>query len=108
MSTSLIAHVRSTDFGPAIVEYLQKVDATLEPFCGRVVVHGDPAESVAGTWHGYVIVIEFPGKAEARAWHDSAAYREIRNLRIDSTDADVIFVDGVADGSRCADALAKG
>jgi uncharacterized protein (DUF1330 family) len=46
MSAYLIAHVRSTDFGPAIVEYLQKLDATLEPLRGRVVVHGDPAESV--------------------------------------------------------------
>jgi hypothetical protein len=27
-----IAHLRSVDFGPGIVEYLQRIDATLEPF----------------------------------------------------------------------------
>jgi uncharacterized protein (DUF1330 family) len=105
MPTFLIAQVRRTDLGPAIVEYLQKVDATLEPFRGRVVIHGDPVESVEGAWSGDVIVIEFPGPAEAHGWYDSAAYREIRHLRIDNTDA--IFVDGVADGYRCADALVK-
>jgi uncharacterized protein (DUF1330 family) len=26
--------------GPSIVEYLQRIDVTLEPFAGRFMVHG--------------------------------------------------------------------
>ena len=34
MSAYGIAHLRSVDFGPAIVEYLRRIDATLEPYGG--------------------------------------------------------------------------
>jgi len=47
MSTYAVAHLRSVTMGPDIVEYLQRVDATLEPFGGRFLVQGGAVE---GCW----------------------------------------------------------
>ena len=35
-----IAHLRSVDPNEEIVEYLSRIDATLEPFGGRFIIHG--------------------------------------------------------------------
>ncbi|MGH3294681.1 MAG: DUF1330 domain-containing protein, partial [Trebonia sp.] len=47
-----MAHVHATDFGPAIVDYLRNVDATMRPFGGRFLVHGGPVHPVEGDWRG--------------------------------------------------------
>ena len=39
-----IAHMRQVNVGPQIVEYLQRIDATLKPFGGRFIVHGGEVE----------------------------------------------------------------
>jgi hypothetical protein len=50
-----------------------------------------------GTWPGHIVMIGFPGMAEARAWWNSPAYREIAPLRSRHIRGDIILVDGVAD-----------
>lgn len=35
-----IAYLRQVDFGEAIVDYLQRIDATLAPHGGHFLVHG--------------------------------------------------------------------
>jgi uncharacterized protein (DUF1330 family) len=49
MTAYALAHVHHTNFGPELVEYLRRIDATLEPFDGRFLVHGGPVEAVEGT-----------------------------------------------------------
>jgi uncharacterized protein (DUF1330 family) len=66
--------------GPAIVEYLQRIDATLEPFGGRFIVHGGKMEVWEGAWPGHLIIIAFPDRERARAWYESSAYQEILPL----------------------------
>jgi uncharacterized protein (DUF1330 family) len=105
MSTYAVAHMRSVEMGPAIVEYLQRIDATLAPFGGRFIVHGGPVEVVEGRWDGHLIVIEFATRALARAWYESAAYREILSLRTDNSVSDVILVDTVSADHRATDVL---
>jgi uncharacterized protein (DUF1330 family) len=73
MSTYAIAHLQSVTPGPAIVEYLERVDATLAPYQGRFLVHGDPADVRAGGFAGDVIVVEFPDRKNASGWYESAA-----------------------------------
>lgn len=107
MTAYAIAHVHSVEFGPDIVEYLERIDATLEPFGGRFLVHGGKVEVVEGAWGPDVIVIEFPDRAQVRAWYDSPEYQQILGLRTAHMVADVIFADGVPDGYRGADALHK-
>ncbi len=106
MPAYAVAHMRSVNIGPAIVEYLERIDATLEPFGGQFLVHGGKAEVLEGSWSGHLIVIEFPDRARAKAWYKSPAYQEILRLRTDNSESDTFFVDGVSEGHRATDVLA--
>ena len=105
MSAYAVAHMRQVTVGPPIVEYLQRIDATLEPFGGRFIVHGGEFEPLEGAWPGTLIVIEFSDREQARAWYKSDAYQEILTLRTDNSQSDVILINGVADGHRATDVL---
>jgi uncharacterized protein (DUF1330 family) len=105
MSAYAIAHVQSVTPGPAIVEYLERIDATLAPYDGRFIIHGDPADVREGDFQGYLIVIAFPDRDKAVGWYESASYREIAPLRTDNTEGWVVLVDGVPDDHRATDVL---
>jgi uncharacterized protein (DUF1330 family) len=105
MTAYALAHVHAVEFGPEIAEYLRRIDATLDPFGGRFIVHGGNVEAVEGSWGPDLIVIEFPDRDAARAWYDSPAYREILPLRTRNMTADVILADGVPDGYRATRTL---
>lgn len=107
MSAYAVAHLRSVVMAPAIVEYLERIDATLTPFGGRFLVHGAQAEVVEGEWPGHLVVIAFPDLARARAWYASPAYQAILRLRTDNADCVALIIDGVPDNYRATDALAK-
>ncbi|WP_327364075.1 DUF1330 domain-containing protein [Streptomyces sp. NBC_01296] len=89
------AHLRSRRNHSDVIEYLERIQATLDPFAGRFVIHGPPAEVVEGTWPGSIVLIEFPSLAEARAWYDSPAYRAILRLRTDHVEGDLLLIEGV-------------
>lgn len=106
MTTFAIANLVDVRMGADIVGYLERIDATLAPFGGRFVVHGGPYERLEGDWQGDVVVLAFPGRAEAKAWYGSPAYQAILPLRTGSSRADVILVDGVGAGHVATDVLA--
>jgi uncharacterized protein (DUF1330 family) len=108
MSAYAVAHMRHVTMGPAIVEYLQRIDATLAPFGGRFIVHGGAVEVLEGSWPGHLIVIEFPDRGRANAWYNSQAYQQIVALRTDNSQSDVVVVDGVGSGHRATDVLSAG
>ncbi|MBP7701685.1 MAG: DUF1330 domain-containing protein [Phenylobacterium sp.] len=101
-----IGHLRNVTPGEPIVEYLQRIDATLAPFGGKFRIHGGQAEVLEGEWAGDLIVIEFADRQSARGWYDSPAYQQILPLRTGSSQADVILLDGVPDDHRATDVLA--
>ncbi len=105
MPAYAVAHLRDVVMGPPIVEYLQRIDATLKPFAGRFIVHGGEIEVWEGAWPGQLIIIEFPNREQARAWYKSSAYQEILPLRTNNSDADVILANGVSEGHRATDVL---
>ena len=105
MSAYAIAHVHSITVGPDIVEYLQGIDATLAPYGGRFLVHGDPADVREGDFSGDVIVIEFPDRDHAAGWYESRAYREIVELRTENTTGWVVLIEGVPADHRATDIL---
>ena len=105
MSAYAVAHMRRVTMGPAIVEYLERIDATLAPFGGHFIVHGGDLELLEGSWPGNLIAIEFPDREQARAWYDSDAYQAIVTLRTDNSESDVIMIDGVDRDHKAADVL---
>ncbi|MFJ9104157.1 DUF1330 domain-containing protein [Streptomyces sp. NPDC102405] len=98
MTAYAIAHLREAAPHPEIAEYIERITATFAPYGGRFLVHGAGHEVKEGGWPGHVVVIGFPGIAEARAWWDSAAYQEIAPLRSRHIAGDIILVEGVPDG----------
>jgi uncharacterized protein (DUF1330 family) len=68
MPAYAVAHMRQVTIAQPIVEYLQRIDATLTPFGGRFIVHGGEVEVLEGSWPGHLIVIEFPDRGRADAW----------------------------------------
>ena len=107
MTTYAVAHLHAIDFGDAIIEYLQRIDATLEPFGGRYIVHGDRPTVLEGTWSGDLVILSFPARQSAEAWYASPAYQAILALRTDNSRGDVVLVDGVDESHRATDLLAQ-
>ncbi|MEV5749531.1 DUF1330 domain-containing protein [Actinoallomurus sp. NPDC052308] len=106
MAGYAIAHLHDVDPGPGIVEYLERIDATLEPYGGRFIIHGAKPDVREGDWSGDLIVIEFPDLQAAQAWYGSAAYREIIPLRADNSRGVLLLIDGVDRDHRATDVLA--
>ena len=107
MSAYAVAHLRTVALGPEIFEYIARIDATLEPFGGRFLIHGGPVDAMDGNWSGDLVVIAFTDRETAHAWYVSPGYQAILRLRTDNSDGDAFIVDGVPDGYQAADALAK-
>jgi uncharacterized protein (DUF1330 family) len=101
-----IGILRNVEMGPEIVEYLERIDATLAPYGGRFIVHGDPADVLEGTSPGDIIIIEFPNRESAAGWYASPAYQEILPLRTRNAVSTVLLVDGVGDDHVATDVLA--
>lgn len=102
-----LAHVRSVEFCPDVAEYLEKIDATMDPFGGRFLFHGGEKDVVENTWPGDLILIEFPDLESVRGWWDSEAYQAIKHLRTDHMDADIVLFEGLPTGYRATDSLKK-
>ncbi|MQY04585.1 DUF1330 domain-containing protein [Actinomadura macrotermitis] len=101
-----VGHLHEVAMGPQIVEYLERIDATLAPYGGRFLVHGARAEVREGNWAGDLIIIGFPDLARARAWYDSPEYQAIIPLRADNSRGDILIVDGCGADHAATDVLA--
>ena len=109
MTTYALAHLRNVAFGPEIIAYLEGIDATMEPFGGKFVLHGPGNKRVLeGDFSGDVIMLSFPNRKAAEDWYDSPAYRAILPLRTRNSDGDVLLIDGVEDDHKATDILRKG
>ena len=95
MTAYALAHLHNPEPHPEVFEYLERIQATLDPFAGRFLVHGAEVEVREGTWPGTVVIIEFPTPEAARAWYDSPAYQEILPMRTNNIRCDTLVVDGV-------------
>ncbi|MCU4178705.1 DUF1330 domain-containing protein [Bosea sp. BH3] len=107
MTAYAIAHLQDVRLGLEIIEYIRRIDATLEPYDGRFLIHGATPEIVEGPWPGDLVVIAFPDRGRARAWYDSPGYREILPLRTENARSVTMIVEGVDPSYRATDFLAK-
>ena len=96
MTAYLINHLRQPGvLNSEVLDYLDQVQATLDPFGGKFIVQGGEIKVLEGAWAESVIVLSFPDMTQARTWYKSPAYQEILHLRTDHLVGDVILVDGV-------------
>jgi uncharacterized protein (DUF1330 family) len=107
MAAYALAHLRDTDRHPEILEYMEKIQATLDPFFGRFLVHGGDIDAREGAHPGTIVIIEFPRMVEARSWYRSPAYQEILPLRTRHIERDLVLVEGVEPGHDSAKMAAE-
>src|SRR5690606_14675977 len=69
MKAYAMAHLRDVDFNDEIADYLRRIDATLEPFGGRFLVHGGRVHPLEGEFDAALVVLEFPTLDAARDWY---------------------------------------
>lgn len=100
--------LREVEMGPAIIAYLEKIDATLAPFDGHFLIHGGPKHRLEGDFDDDFIVIGFPDRAHAEAWYRSAAYQSILPLRRDHSRGDIFLIEGVDADHVATDVLGNG
>jgi uncharacterized protein (DUF1330 family) len=98
MAAYALAHLRATAPHAEVLEYMRKIQATLDPHSGRFIVHGGAIDVREGSWPGVLVMIEFPDMGAARSWYESAAYQAILPLRTRHTVSDTILVEGVESG----------
>lgn len=107
MTAYALAHVRSVELCPDIVEYLERIQGTMDPFGGRFAFHGGEKDVVEGAWAEDVILIEFPDLEAARSWWSSPEYRAIKHLRTDHMAADIVLFEALPRDYNVGETAAK-
>ncbi|MFG2753124.1 DUF1330 domain-containing protein [Streptomyces xanthophaeus] len=95
MTAYAIAHIRPETMNEDVLRYIEEIQATLEPFGGRFLVHGAEVEVLEGPFPGTVVMVGFPDIEQARAWYASPAYQELLPLRTDHIAGTLVLVEGV-------------
>ncbi len=105
MPAYAVGLLRNVTMGPAIAEYLARIDATLEPYGGAFLVHDGRRQMLEGSLTDDFVVIAFPNWENAIGWCESDAYQSIIGLRRGNAAGAVFVVDGVPPGHRAVDIL---
>jgi uncharacterized protein (DUF1330 family) len=84
----------------AYERYKAMAPASIAAYGGRYLVRGAPVDLLEGDWQpARFVVLEFPTRADARAWWESPEYAEAKALRRSCARTDMILVDGIAAAS---------
>jgi uncharacterized protein (DUF1330 family) len=76
--------------------YRKDVLPTVTAHGGRFIVRGGALTVVEGEWpNPRLVIIEFPSRAAAEGWYRSPEYQKILPLRLKSSRANLVIVDGV-------------
>jgi len=96
MPAYVIVDIEVTD-PAAFEEYRKQVPGTVQKYGGRFLVRGGGMEVIEGDWRPKrVVVLEFPSMEQAHRWYDSEEYRAPKALRLRTSRARIILVEGVA------------
>jgi uncharacterized protein (DUF1330 family) len=96
MPAYVIASVTEARDRAALEEYRRRNTGVVAAHGGRFIARGGEIEVLEGDWSPLrLVVIEFPDMDAARAWHSSADYAPLRELRQGASDTDILIVDGV-------------
>lgn len=88
--------IRERTHDPSELEvYTPKAGASMKGHAMKVLAAYGRQEILEGPDVEGTVIVEFPSMAEARAWYDSAAYREAREHRFRGADYRAMIVEGV-------------
>jgi uncharacterized protein (DUF1330 family) len=96
MAAYYLVDVREIKDAARMEIYRARVAPVVEKFGGRYIVRGGPVEVVEGSYQPvFPVMIEFPSLDDARRWYHSEEYRELKQLRLDATVGNAVFMAGV-------------
>ena len=76
-------------------DYKAMVPPSLGPYGGRFIVRGGKVETLEGDWAPKrFVMVEFPSVEKAKAWWDSAEYKDAKALRQATAKTQMIVVEG--------------
>ena len=95
MTAYIVTQIEITD--PETFEtYRAQVPPILEKYGGEFIVRGGDREVLEGDWPwSRMVILKFPDREAAKAWHASAEYQGPKALRQAASKANMIVVDGV-------------
>ena len=95
MAAYIVTQIEITD--PETFEtYRAQVPPILEKYGGEFIVRGGDREVLEGDWPWRrMVILKFPDREAAKAWHASAEYQGPKALRQAASKANMIVVDGV-------------
>lgn len=91
-----VACYRSISNPDALAAYAKLAGPAVQAAGGKFLVRGNPAQTYEHGLAQRVVVIEFPGVAQATAAHDSPAYQEALKLLGNGAERDIRIVEGLA------------
>jgi len=73
--------------------------ASIAAYHGKYLVRGGRTEVLEGEWEpSRLVILEFPGVEEAKAWWESEEYGAAKALRQSCTTTDMLLVEGFPGG----------
>jgi uncharacterized protein (DUF1330 family) len=78
-------------------EFKSLAAAAIADHGGRYLVRGGAMQPLEGEWRSRVVLLEFPTYVAALAFYDSGAYKKARQVRLRSSTASVVVMDGISD-----------
>ena len=95
MAAYIVTQIEITDPEP-FETYRAQVPPILEKYGGEFIVRGGDREVLEGAWPWpRMVILKFPDREAAKAWHASAEYQGPKALRQAASKANMIVVDGV-------------
>ena len=77
-------------------EFIEVTPATVQQYGGKYLIRGGSFAVAQGDWTpGRLVVIEFAGMDQARAWFDSPEFERPKEIQARSSNSNFVFVEGV-------------
>jgi uncharacterized protein (DUF1330 family) len=97
MKGYLIANLDIQD-QPTFQRYREEVLPLIHKFGGRYIVRGGEVENLEGHLGlKRLVILEFPSIEAARTFYNSREYQPVKEIRLKSTDSEVVLVAGYDD-----------
>ena len=95
MSGYVIAQINMTN-KEGFKIYAEQVPQTIKHYGGKYIIRAGEYKSLEGKWdYTRNVIIEFPTYEKALEWYNSDEYNQIKNLRLNNTEGNLIIIKGV-------------
>ncbi len=95
MAAYLIFAIDITDPEGFKKEYAERVGATHEKYGGKLLVPGEPCDTLEGDWRpNRVAMLEFESAEWAKRWYTSEEYAPLKDARFKSATTRLFLVEG--------------